>query len=262
MCVIVYKPTGVPLPDKQVLTACALQNPDGFGLVAHNGKMRHIYKNVTLDPESVASCITDHVSQHDTALIHFRLATHGNVTLANAHPFPVPGSDLVMMHNGVLQADTLALNVGKGTDSEAFAKQYLTRIVGNSERALDRIRANNRKIRDLISGDKLAFMDRRGKVRIVNHARGTLIGRCWYSNTHWRGWDYSDNWQTLDFDAPAQDNYTLWLDTLDVLDAGGYADAITREQFDAWIARVGSRYAEDCLYDCSPIDLVCEILGF
>lgn len=116
MCVIIIKPAGVAMPDKEILRAAMTANPDGFGLVSPSV----CYKG--LDRGSFLRKLGK-VSETEPCMIHLRWATHGSVKRANCHPFRADG--VWFMHNGVLNIRTS----GDMTDSEtAFQRVIMPAI--------------------------------------------------------------------------------------------------------------------------------------
>lgn len=80
MCVICYKPKGVEMPPKEILTAMYHANSDGCGFcsptLSYRGfSFNEFYKKVKK------------VKKDEPCIIHFRLATHGSIRRANCHPF-------------------------------------------------------------------------------------------------------------------------------------------------------------------------------
>ena len=117
MCVIAIKPKNVSMPEELRIREMFNANSDGAGFMYHrNGKVivrkgfmkvKHFLK--ALDQESVTDA--------DTVVMHFRIATAGSVSPKNCHPFPVTGelkelrglrveTDLAMAHNGVLSFES------------------------------------------------------------------------------------------------------------------------------------------------------------
>ena len=118
MCVIVYghKDTlSKKLDMRKMLECMAVSNPDGVGILLKNGSKIDVLKDV--DPWALIDSkdVIKDIKNSDTFVIHFRLATHGTVSLSNVHPFQI-GEDSYLVHNGCLsylgddhQSDTYQL---------------------------------------------------------------------------------------------------------------------------------------------------------
>lgn len=112
MCVLLYKPKGVNLPDRDIITACHLANPHGSGFASETDYFKSLsfsqfYKRL------------QRVSKDENCLIHFRLATHGSICRANCHPFQLGG--ITFAHNGILDIKP----DGDMTDSETGFRKYI-----------------------------------------------------------------------------------------------------------------------------------------
>lgn len=116
MCIIVYKPAGVEMPEKTVWENCWSANHDGIGLMyRENGRIQIKKGFMTL--EAFENALENLKKKTDLKaldlVVHFRFATHGTVNSGNCHPFPVTNNlkrmqavDLTvtraLAHNGIL----------------------------------------------------------------------------------------------------------------------------------------------------------------
>ena len=114
MCIIVFKPAGIPIPDKNILYTCYEDNPDGIGCMyrADNGRIVISKGFMTIEEFIEDIQKVPNTLKKDIA-IHFRLATHGNISPGNCHPFPITDKILhlrqtkhicrtAIMHNGIV----------------------------------------------------------------------------------------------------------------------------------------------------------------
>jgi glutamine amidotransferase len=108
MCLLTYLPAGVQ-PDTDALLTGALVNADGHGFAIVAGRrLDRLIVQRGLDGEAVIDAFIAARLQHPQgpALFHSRLATHGDTTLDNCHPFTLGGDTrTVLAHNGVLPAE-------------------------------------------------------------------------------------------------------------------------------------------------------------
>jgi predicted glutamine amidotransferase len=96
-------------PDTDALLTGALVNADGHGFAIVAGRrLDRLIVQRGLDGEAVIDAFIAARLQHPQgpALFHSRLATHGDTTLDNCHPFTLGGDTrTVLAHNGVLPAE-------------------------------------------------------------------------------------------------------------------------------------------------------------
>lgn len=100
MCLLVYKQPNVTIPLASAVRG-GTTNSDGFGLAYHDGTRWQLHHTMDLlEHCRVLPTITAY-----PALVHYRLATHGTVSLDNCHPFLVGAPDdpnaFVVAHNGM-----------------------------------------------------------------------------------------------------------------------------------------------------------------
>lgn len=114
MCVIVIKKGGQKRPPYQMLKACALANPDGFGFCTPNKSFRSLDFEVFFNE-------LQNVSRSEPCIMHFRFATHGSVRESNCHPFYDRDTNTWFAHNGILN---ILPYKGK-TDSETAFRKYI-----------------------------------------------------------------------------------------------------------------------------------------
>lgn len=139
MCIILYKPKGIELPNDCVIEECFNNNPDGAGIMfrQNNDKIK-ITKGFMILSElyNVLNNI-DNVIDTDL-VIHFRFATQGKICPENCHPFPITNkvkelkaieieSNIGLVHNGVIP---FCSNYKRNTlsDTQIFIKDYLSKI--------------------------------------------------------------------------------------------------------------------------------------
>lgn len=166
MCIIITKPEGVKMPPMAIIARCAALNPHGFGFATKD----RIYK--TLSFEDFKREIKT-IRKDETAILHFRYATHGSIKASNCHPFRDDKTGVSFAHNGILDITP----IGDMTDSETA---FRTRIVPTIEEygfdSDEFIMANH----DIIGGSRFAYIDKDGDYRLYGaftHYKG-----CWYSN--------------------------------------------------------------------------------
>lgn len=144
MCVIIYKPQGVKMPNDYILELAAISNRDGFGYVSTSNSGK--YLNFDTFYNDISQIDTD-----ENILMHFRYATHGSICVYNCHPFCNSNKDIYFMHNGVLPV----MPMYDKTDSEiVFVNKFLPIIAkyGYNSKQLDKA------VKNIIGTSKFAFM--------------------------------------------------------------------------------------------------------
>lgn len=142
MCIIMYKPKGIELPNDTILENCFDDNPDGAGLMFRqkNGRIKTI-KGFMFCEEMYNALDKIEKEYNLTELdlvMHFRYATQGKICPENCHPFPVTNkkidlrelnieSDVGVAHNGVI---SFCYDKRKNalSDTQIFIKDYLSTI--------------------------------------------------------------------------------------------------------------------------------------
>lgn len=177
MCLIIVQPAGHTLSRAEFADIYD-RNPDGFGImVARAGKL-HTHRTVGTLEEARAMYSAHGAGR--ACVLHWRYATHGTVSLDNAHPFTLT-PDVAFVHNGMLSCGTPDANA---SDTAHMARHILAPIARDNPAALftDTMRA---VLSPLIgTGNKFVVMDRTGAVSIFNRAQGVDHRGRWYSNTY------------------------------------------------------------------------------
>ncbi len=178
MCLIIYKPAGVPWNNTAITNAFE-NNPDGAGLMfPQDGKVRIERAFWTTD------LLFEHLGENDltdkAAVLHFRWATHGKVDVTNCHPFPVQArpshlctlsTRLGVVHNGIIP----------GMESKAAYSdtlQFITHTLVNLKAHIGKVWFS--RFLANATNSKFAFMAGDGVVTLV----GKFVeeGGLWYSN--------------------------------------------------------------------------------
>lgn len=174
MCLIVHCPKDIELPESLALRSFN-NNPHGWGVMyAKNGKV------LTARGLGVADYLDtlDRLKDEDF-VVHTRVATHGDINIANTHPFKVT-KNVYMMHNGII-SNYKVINP-RMSDSWHFAK-WLAPIVNGGEILDDKdfIDVIGRRIG---KGNKIVLLRGDGKVFIVNEDQGVEYKNMWLSNDY------------------------------------------------------------------------------
>jgi hypothetical protein len=123
----------------------------------------------------------DNVDDTQSAVLHFRIRTHGLVDKANTHPHRI-NDRVAIAHNGILSSYGTGKHV---SDTGLFVKLVLSQLPKNwwDNTGIQRL------LEDAIGvSNKMVLMTNTGRVQIYNEPAGEWEDGAWYSNT---GYKYS-----------------------------------------------------------------------
>lgn len=182
MCMLIHHTTKSHLSQK-MLADMLSHNPDGFGFAYGTGRKAHVIKVPSPTLQEVFDLYSRYVKGRE-AVVHFRWRTHGDVDEQNTHPYEViPG--LWMAHNGVLSC--VDQRDKRMSDTWHLIEDYLRPMFLKSPDLWLSPEFRTMLGKFIGSGNKLAFVDARGKVGVVNHTSGITFQNTWFSNTY--AWD-------------------------------------------------------------------------
>lgn len=177
MCLIIYSPTA-SLPPRQYFAEAGVNNPDGIGVMSADGVCKFLGKRKTRRAWRYVQQLSDAGIPYG---VHFRWATHGRVSRDNCHPFPIPGHDAHLMHNGILWTSIRA--DANTSDTAIFAREIAPAILSLSDR-----REYLNMLSDEASGNRLLIMRGTGGAGVafdvINPALWTLMDGIYYSNLY------------------------------------------------------------------------------
>lgn len=194
MCLIAYIPAGKKMPEDYIDSA-HYNNEDGIGIMSADGIHKFLGRKALKRAKRYLAEL--HEAEVEYA-IHFRYATHGQISLGNCHPFELPNGNGWLMHNGVL-SDYTARSTKWESDTAVFAKEHTSENASN-EKHLEYWGEWARRI----GSNKLCIMLPDASFILVNGSYGTRRDDIWYSQTyslprpkydgpilgHYRGGDY------------------------------------------------------------------------
>ena len=171
MCIAILKLKDTIL-DRDTLKTCAENNPDGCGYAyVDNGKI-HINKFMKFDDFWKSF---DEVQRNHVMLIHFRIATHGEVNLYNCHPFKL-NNRMALIHNGIIS------DFGSKKENKSDTRDYIEKVIGKISYKM----WNNPAFRDMvgrdISSSKFVILKDDESYFIINESKGHWGDGAWYSN--------------------------------------------------------------------------------
>ncbi len=189
MCLAIYKPKGVSIAKKYLKNGFS-NNEDGAGFtITKDGKLETFKGYFTFG--AFWKAYKGH--QGETAIIHFRMATHGKCNAENCHPFTLCGEEFAIIHNGILDIDTKS----NKDRSDTF---HFTELVLQPMFAIMPFDAP--ALRYLIetsigTGNKIVALRRDGQHVIFNEGKGAWHKGAWFSNSSYERrsiFDYMDDY--------------------------------------------------------------------
>lgn len=194
MCLLTYYPAGVGV-DTEALDNGATFNDDGHGFAIVTRDRLIIRKSMTAWKliDQFAEIREEH--KDGPALFHSRLATSGDVTTKQCHPFFVGNDPLTVVgHNGIISHCTPKKSDPR-SDTQIFAEHHLP------QRNLDGARSR-KKLAKWLQGDKIVVLtvnpDYKANAYLINERYGFWEDGVWYSNRGYRSyastWSYAAGW--------------------------------------------------------------------
>lgn len=170
MCIAILKPKD-KIISEDILRTCYKRNKDGIGFAYTDGKCIYINKYMNFDDFYKDYKQVENISN---MLIHFRIATHGEVRVENCHPFKL-NHRMALIHNGIISGYGDKKNK---TDTLDFIEQ----VIGNISWKLWKNPSYRKLVGDAIGYSKLAILDVTGDYFIINEDKGEWSDGIWYSN--------------------------------------------------------------------------------
>jgi hypothetical protein len=182
MCLAIFKPAGVELPDQSIRNGW-ISNPDGGGYaLAKEGKLI-VRKNFGKLAEFIEAYKKDAKDNPDSPfIVHFRIRSMGDKGLDNTHPFEFEHGALI--HNGTISGTGAHTSNGP-SDTKVFTDRFgkyldyesVAKYKSDLDAALD--------------WNKMVILYPDGRHHILNQAKGTEEGGVWYSNTTYKAYNRS-----------------------------------------------------------------------
>jgi hypothetical protein len=177
MCIIVYKPKDVKMPDCETLKNCFNNNDDGAGyMYAAAGKV-HIVKGLMTYGRFIESLVktVSQFGQYIPYVIHFRWSTQAGVRRDCTHPYPLSTKmtdlrklktdcDIGVAHNGIISLTSSIKKDITYNDTMEFITDYLSLIIKRRDYYKD---ADTVRLIDRLSESRLAILDSSGHCELT-----------------------------------------------------------------------------------------------
>ena len=180
MCIIIVANKNKKIPNEHIKLASEL-NCDGFGMSASVNSKLFVYKSISINSDDIIK-LYNSIRQVATGdiVLHFRLATHGDISDRLCHPFYV-NKDLVMFHNGVIRDNISGYN--EHNKNESDTKAFINNVLKNFKKGFQ----NNETIMNMISTsvgeyNRLCFLDSTGNTTYTSSSQWVEHNGILYSN--------------------------------------------------------------------------------
>lgn len=141
MCIVICKPKGIEMPDKETLKECWQCNDDGAGFAFVEGGIIHVHKGF-MKFKKLYRALRLYGKAEREMVIHFRIGTSGLSDGTATHPFPLSSEvdkvkmkhfttdGVVAFHNGIIDG------FGNGLISDT--QQFVMEILAPLEDVIER----------------------------------------------------------------------------------------------------------------------------
>ncbi len=175
MCVIIHKPANTSVHE-EVLRLCWIKNSNGAGFMYAEDNKIYIKKGFMKLKDFLES-YKEYESKE--LVIHFRLASCGEITPEMCHPFAI-NDELAIVHNGHI---TIPYLKDKNmSDSLWFVEEIFKKLPSN-------FLENDiylKLITLAIGRSVMVFLDNKGKIFKIGNKEGSImLSGCWFSNYFW-----------------------------------------------------------------------------
>jgi hypothetical protein len=152
-------------------------NKDGLGaMYADNGVMK-IRKILPRNLDDITKFFEALPQDERDLAIHFRMRTHGDIDMANCHPYKINDGSW-LMHNGVLKTGNTKDK--KKSDTWHFIQDYLATLSVDVLHHEPMVKL----IGDFIGDNRFAIMSADGRLTVVNKDQGIEHDGIWFSNEY------------------------------------------------------------------------------
>lgn len=178
MCLAIAKQKGVSIPEEHLQEGWN-NNDHGAGFAYVNEEEQIVVQKFMTYAAFIESYKEAIEKYGDTSdfLIHFRIASKGEKTIDNCHPFIID-RDRVIIHNGTMY-NIYIDKEDKRSDTRVFAEDWLSQLPDNWEDN----KIIHLMVEDFIgAGSKMCMLHRTKGLYIYNEEKGWWVDDVWYSN--------------------------------------------------------------------------------
>ena len=179
MCLLIHQKPDTKF-DNEFLADVYAQNKDGLGIMYSENGVLVIAKALPRTADEFVAFYREHTEDRE-CVVHARMQTHGEIDLANCHPYDVTDR-VALAHNGILATGNDADKTK--SDTWHFVENIIRPAVLGDPSIILRD-SWQRFIGSAIgSSNKFGLMTADGDVVIINRASGVEFRGAWLSNTY------------------------------------------------------------------------------
>lgn len=205
MCVICLSKKGVRQPSEDEIRDMWAANPHGAGyMFARDGRVE-LHKGFMNLADFLRSVKSEHFTNDDVVVYHFRISTQAGVIPEMTHPFPLSDDleDMKLLdclcsvgiaHNGIIRLTSTGNK--EYSDTALFIAGYLPAIIRDTADITDK--AVKRVIKALI-GSKMVLINGNGDTSIIGDFYD--VGGLMFSNLNHRPKQFKRTWNLAELYA-------------------------------------------------------------
>jgi len=187
MCLLVESHATTVLPEA-LLASVYRKNSDGLGVMWAEDGLLKTHKALPRNLQEFLDFYERFIKGKE-CYWHARWRTHGNIDLANCHPYHVYGDGapmpVALMHNGVLQTGNAADT--SMSDTWHYINDFIIPTTRDAPQIIFVPEYAKIIASHIGSGNKFALMNHLGQMQTVNRQAGVTYNGAWFSNTY--AWD-------------------------------------------------------------------------
>jgi hypothetical protein len=181
MCLILQekiKDAYLGLTDKQ-LTDFYTHNPDGVGLMYYYRKKVRVIKALPKNAKEFITLFRTH--QRHAPIVHLRMRTHGEISIANTHPYSIGNTGAYLVHNGILGGQDT--HTPKMSDTWHFINDMLNPLIKHDINLIHEPWLQE-MVGKYVGNNRLVIMTPDGRTSYINSDQGVVHDGIHYSNTY------------------------------------------------------------------------------
>lgn len=192
MCIIAVSRKGAPQPTIEQIKTMFKNNPDGAGYMTVKDKRVIIHKGFMDCKDFVRAIKSEHFTEADPVVYHFRISTQAGVNPRMTHPFPLTVNpvncekldlkcSIGLAHNGIIRM-TSDFKEKRYSDTAIFITDYMTRLIRDRKDMRDPATI---EMIERLTDSKWAIMDDSGEIVTAGHfieSGGILYSNFTYAN--------------------------------------------------------------------------------
>lgn len=256
MCLAIYQSLGAQTPVTRLVEA-ARSNPDGFGYAFVRNSLKtgrpfiQVEKFLKFDDRAIEQYMHDVNTYGDDSpfLIHFRMTTHGGVSIKNVHPFTMKDGG-AMIHNGIIDNP---IDEPQGmSDTRFFVRRFIDTLPESWQ--WDQVLVTAVARYADVYWNKLVFLWPDRSYLIMGEDKGHWDDGVWYSNKSYLPYGAGYRWLGQNEDA-----WERWINEEDYEEKVFKGRTLLLPKGQGQSCEVGFTLDDDDIYDEDEDDINDEL---